>query len=83
MKFAVLASLIASAAAFAPAKQATKTTSLAAFEDALGAQPPVSFGISFDGVQRFPRPRFSVRASYVSFVSFSICSLASLTPSVC
>lgn len=33
MKTAVLASLIASAAAFAPAKQAAKTTSLAAFED--------------------------------------------------
>ena len=44
MKFAVLASLIASAAAFAPAKQAAKTTSLAAFEDALGVQPPVSVG---------------------------------------
>ena len=42
MKFAVFASLLASAAAFAPAKQAAKTTSLAAFEDALGAQPPVS-----------------------------------------
>ena len=42
MKFAVLASLLASASAFAPAKQAAKSTSLAAFEDALGAQPPVS-----------------------------------------
>ena len=41
MKFAVFASLLASAAAFAPAKQVAKTTSLAAFEDALGAQPPV------------------------------------------
>ena len=38
MKTAIIASLIASAAAFAPAKQATKTTSLNSFENELGAQ---------------------------------------------
>eukprot|EP00534_Pseudo-nitzschia_fraudulenta_P011016 CAMPEP_0201214900 /NCGR_PEP_ID=MMETSP0851-20130426/188648_1 /ASSEMBLY_ACC=CAM_ASM_000631 /TAXON_ID=183588 /ORGANISM="Pseudo-nitzschia fraudulenta, Strain WWA7" /LENGTH=239 /DNA_ID=CAMNT_0047504275 /DNA_START=217 /DNA_END=936 /DNA_ORIENTATION=- len=43
MKTAVFASLIASAAAFAPAKQAMTSTSLAAFEDALGSQPPLGF----------------------------------------
>lgn len=43
MKTAILASLIASAAAFAPAKQAVKTTSLNAYEDELGAQPPLGF----------------------------------------
>ena len=42
MKFAVFASLLASAAAFAPAKQATKASSLAAFEGELGVQAPVS-----------------------------------------
>ena len=40
MKTAILASLLASAAAFAPAKQATKSTALSAFQDELGAQPP-------------------------------------------
>lgn len=42
MKFAVFASLLASAAAFAPAKQATKATALSAFEGELGVQKPVS-----------------------------------------
>ena len=42
MKSAIFASLVATAAAFAPAKQAATSTSLSAFEDALGAQPPVS-----------------------------------------
>ena len=43
MKTAVLASLIASAAAFAPAKQAAKTTAVSAsdFEEVLGVQPPL------------------------------------------
>ena len=42
MKTAVLASLIASAAAFAPAKQAAKTSAVASsFEDTLGAQAPL------------------------------------------
>ena len=62
MKTAVLASLIASAAAFAPAKQATTTTSLAAFENELGAQAPLGFfdplGIVADGDQdKFDRLR--------------------------
>ena len=43
MKTAILASLLASAAAFAPAKQAVKSSAVAAsdFEDVLGAQPPL------------------------------------------
>ena len=40
MKTAILASLLASAAAFAPVQQATKSTALNAFEEELGAQPP-------------------------------------------
>lgn len=63
MKTAVFASLIASAAAFAPAKQAVTSTSLAAFEDALGAQPPLGYfdplGLVEDGDQEnFDRLRF-------------------------
>ena len=63
MKTAVLASLIASAAAFAPAKQAVTSTSLNAFEDALGAQPPLGFfdplGLVEDGDQeKFDRLRY-------------------------
>ena len=63
MKFAVLASLIASAAAFAPAKQATTSTTLKAFEDELGAQAPLGFfdplGLVADGDQeKFDRLRY-------------------------
>ena len=44
MKSVIFASLVATAAAFAPAKQAASSTGLnAAFEDALGAQPPLGF----------------------------------------
>ena len=65
MKTAVLASLIASAAAFAPAKQAVTSTALNnAFEDELGAQPPLGFFdpfglLSGDATQeRFDRLRY-------------------------
>lgn len=43
MKTAVLASLLASAAAFAPSKSASQTSALKAFEDELGVQPPLGF----------------------------------------
>lgn len=63
MKSFILASLIASAAAFAPAKQAAQTTSLAAFENELGAQAPLGFfdplGLVADGDQeKFDRLRY-------------------------
>mmetsp|Transcript_9030 Transcript_9030/g.22385 ORF Transcript_9030/g.22385 Transcript_9030/m.22385 type:complete len:204 (+) Transcript_9030:95-706(+) len=63
MKTAIIASLITSAAAFAPVKQGQTTTSLAAFEDALGSQPPLGFfdplGLVEDGDQeKFDRLRF-------------------------
>ena len=38
MKTAILASVVASAAAFAPAQQKATSTSLSAFEDELGVQ---------------------------------------------
>jgi hypothetical protein len=41
MQLAIIASLLAGAAAFAPAKQAMTTTSLGAFEEELGAQAPL------------------------------------------
>merc|ERR1719251_671413 len=43
MKSALLAALVGSAAAFAPAQQKASTTALAAFESELGAQPPLGF----------------------------------------
>jgi hypothetical protein len=63
MKSAVLATLIASAAAFAPAKQAASTTSLKSFENELGAQDPLGFfdplGMVADGDQeKFDRLRY-------------------------
>ena len=65
MKTAILASLIASAAAFAPAKNAARTSVATnmAFEDELGAQPPLGFfdplGLVADGDQeKFDRLRY-------------------------
>jgi hypothetical protein len=54
MKFAVLASLVASATAFAPAAKQAKTTSLgASFENDFGATLPLGFwdplGLVADG----------------------------------
>jgi len=77
MKTAVFASLIASAAAFAPAQQGMTSTSLAAFEDALGSQPPLGFfdplGLVEDGDQeKFDRLR------YVEIKHGRICMLAFL-----
>jgi hypothetical protein len=64
MKTAILASLIASAAAFAPAKDASRSTALnMAFENALGATAPLGFydplGLVADGDQaKFDRLRY-------------------------
>lgn len=63
MKTAILASLIASAAAFSPAKQPVRSTSLNAFENELGAQPPLGFfdplGLVNDGdEEKFERLRY-------------------------
>ena len=77
MKTAILASLIATAAAFAPAKQAATSSALKAFEDELGAQPPLGFfdplGMVADGDQeKFDRLR------YVEVKHGRICQLAFL-----
>ena len=62
MKTAVIASLVASAAAFAPSKSASKASALQAFEGELGAQPHLGFfdpiGLVADGDQaKFDRLR--------------------------
>jgi hypothetical protein len=79
MKFTVLASLLASAAAFAPAAQKASSTTLAsAFEDELGAQAPLGFfdpfGLLTGDVEedRFDRLR------YVEIKHGRICMLAFL-----
>jgi hypothetical protein len=63
MKTAVLATLIASAAAFAPAKQVARSTAVKAFEEELGAQRPLGFfdplGLVADGNENnFDRLRY-------------------------
>jgi hypothetical protein len=64
MKLAIVASLVAGAAAFAPAQTGKASTALnMAFEDALGAQPPLGFfdplGLVADGDQeKFDRLRY-------------------------
>ena len=63
MKSAIFASLLASAAAFAPASQKASSTALKAFEDELGAQAPLGFfdplGLVADGDQeKFDRLRY-------------------------
>merc|ERR1719226_337815 len=75
---AIFASLLATAAAFAPAQQKASSTSLAAFEDELGAQPPLGFfdplGLLNGDVdqERFDRLR------YVEIKHGRICMLAFL-----
>ena len=76
MKLAVLASLAASAAAFAPAQTGKATTALNAFESELGAQPPLGF---FDplglldeaGQTRFDRLRYvEIKHGRISQLAF-------------
>jgi hypothetical protein len=79
MKTAILASIVATAAAFAPAQQkAASSTAVKAFEDELGAQPPLGFfdplGLLNGDVdqERFDRLR------YVEIKHGRICMLAFL-----
>ena len=63
MKLILAATLAASAAAFAPSKVAQTSTALNAFEDELGAQPPLGFfdplGLVADGNEaKFDRLRY-------------------------
>lgn len=77
---AVLASLLVSASAFAPAKHATSsssTTSLSAFEKALGAQPPLGLFDPLGLVANGSQDRFD-RLRYVEVKHGRICQLAFL-----
>jgi len=75
MKTVIAASLVAGAAAFAPAQHGKVSTSLNAFDQELGVQPPVGFwdplGLLDDADQeRFDRLRY-VEIKHVSGWSFS------------
>eukprot|EP00429_Kryptoperidinium_foliaceum_P013463 CAMPEP_0176042406 /NCGR_PEP_ID=MMETSP0120_2-20121206/21040_1 /TAXON_ID=160619 /ORGANISM="Kryptoperidinium foliaceum, Strain CCMP 1326" /LENGTH=212 /DNA_ID=CAMNT_0017375813 /DNA_START=30 /DNA_END=668 /DNA_ORIENTATION=+ len=75
---AVLAALCSTAAAFAPAKQAAQTTSLAAseFEDVLGAQPPLGLWdplglLNGADEERFDRLRYvEIKHGRISMLAF-------------
>ena len=63
MKFAILTSIVATTTAFALSKQAASSSALKAFENELGAQPPLGFfdplGLVADGdEEKFDRLRF-------------------------
>merc|ERR1719251_567823 len=76
MKSALLAALVGSAAAFAPAQQKASTTALAAFESELGAQPPLGFwdplGLLEDADQeKFDRLRYTeLKHGRISMLAF-------------
>jgi hypothetical protein len=78
MKSAIFASLIAATAAFAPTQEKASSTSLKAFEDELGAQPPLGFfdplGLLAGDVEQ---ERFD-RLRYVELKHGRICMLAFL-----
>lgn len=81
MKLAVLISLAASAAAFAPAKQTSASTSaLAAFKDEIGAQAPVSFLLGELEVVATPWTR--ARTALSHYMCFFLRSYAFSLPTV-
>ena len=75
MKTAVFATLLASAAAFAPVSQKASSTALAAFENELGAQAPLGFfdslGMVADGDQeKFDRLRYTeIKHGRIAYVT--------------
>ena len=75
MKSAILATLIASAAAFAPAQQKATTTSLNSFESELGAQEPLGFYDPLGFVEDGDQAKFD-RLRYVELKHGRICMLA-------
>ena len=78
MKSAIIAALIGSAAAFAPAQNKAATTSLNAFEDELGVQEPLGFFDPFGMLSGdVSQERFD-RLRYVEIKHGRICQLAFL-----
>jgi len=79
MKFVVAASLIAGAAAFAPAQQSSRTSVATnmAFENELGAQPPLGFFDPLELVKDGDQAKFD-RLRYVELKHGRVCQLAFL-----
>eukprot|EP00984_Skeletonema_dohrnii_P003556 scaffold1199_cov150-Skeletonema_dohrnii-CCMP3373.AAC.6 len=77
MKTAILATLAASAAAFAPAQTGKAATALNAFENELGAQPPLGFFDPLGLLDEAGQGRFD-RLRYVEIKHGRICQLAFL-----
>jgi len=77
MKSAIIAALIGSAAAFAPAQTGKATTALNAFESELGAQPPLGFFDPLGLLDEAGQGRFD-RLRYVEIKHGRICQLAFL-----
>merc|ERR1712029_1085853 len=78
MKSAIIAALVGSAAAFAPAPAGRASTSVNAFEDELGAQPPLGFYDPFGLLNGdVTQERFD-RLRYVEIKHGRICMLAFL-----
>ena len=77
MKSAIIAALIGSAAAFAPAQTGKATTALNAFENELGAQPPLGFFDPLGLLDEAGQGRFD-RLRYVEIKHGRICMLAFL-----
>jgi hypothetical protein len=77
MKLAILASLLASAAAFAPASQKASTSALSAapFENELGAQDPIGYIDPLGLVENGDQAKFD-RLRYVELKHGRICMLA-------
>merc|ERR1712083_804780 len=74
----IIATIIGSAAAFAPAPVAKTTTAMGAFEDELGAQPPLGFFDPFGMLSGdVTQERFD-RLRYVEVKHGRICQLAFL-----
>ena len=73
----ILASLIASAAAFAPSQVAKSSTSLNAFEGELGVQPPLGFFDPLGLLDDADQDRFD-RLRYVELKHGRVCQLAFL-----
>merc|ERR1719373_55847 len=82
MKLAVLAALAGSAAAFAPAPVARTASSLAAFEDELGVQPPLGYWdplglLNGADQEKFDRLRYvEIKHGRISMLAF----LGQITP---
>ena len=78
MKSAIFASLLASAAAFAPVSQKTSSTSLKAFENELGVQPPLGYFDPFGMLSGDATEERFNRLRYVEIKHGRICQLAFL-----